>query len=204
MEPIAMIAELIDTVEKTIGYGLRVRTGGQDARLKDAELQSPPGYYARPNDADETGVGTEDVVLMEIGDYRLVLCSHNSRGWKRLLDYLARALDKGETVITAEDGTNRCYLSLRPDGTLRLHVDGSDLEVDTTGITQVDDAADDWATRFDDLKSELDAWVLEYNAHGHTDSMLGVTTTPQNPPGGPASTQTALTAAPKSTKLKIK
>jgi hypothetical protein len=192
-------AEVVDTVETAIGYIHRVRTGGNDARLKDAEMQSPPGYFCRAGDADETTVGTEDALVLENGSQRQILCTNNSTAWKRLLDYLARALDKGEKVITAEDGTNRCYLSLRPDGTLRLHVDGSDLEVDTTGIMQVDDAADDWATKFDDLKTQVDAHVNTFNIHFHAET--GVNTGTATAAGF---TQVALNATAKSTKLKIK
>jgi len=125
--------DIADTVEATIGYVSRLKGEGLEARVKDAFLWGLPGYFAREDDADENTTGTEDAVVLENGDERLIIATRNATAWSKLLDYLGRALDKGERVVSASDGTGRSYVTVRPAGKVVIKSDsGSGETVEIT------------------------------------------------------------------------
>lgn len=214
-------SEIRDTVDGAVGYISRIIAGAD--RVRDALLFSPPGYYHRPMDENAT-TGTEDCVHIEDGHERIVLGTSNSKGWERILDTLGRAFDRGETVITAEDGTGRSYVSVRPGGSLVISSDSGggntititadsttgdltiastgDVILDTTGVVKIGDAvAAEYATMYTALKSELDAWVTLFNTHAHSGVTVGGGVTSTATLSG--FTQVALTAAPRSAKARI-
>ena len=211
-----------DTIEGSVGYVSRIIAGAD--RVRDALLFLPPGFFHRPMDEDTT-TGTTDCVHVEDGSERIILATNNSSAWERILDALGRALDRGETVLTAEDGTGRAYVSIRPAGTLVISSDSGggntititaddttgdltiatsgDIILDTVGVVKIGDAvAAEYAVMYTALKAELDAWCVEYAAHGHVETGVN-TLTPTNPPGGPASVLTPITVATRSTKARI-
>lgn len=221
-------AEIVDTVDGAIDYLHRIRGGGTAAKLKESIPWSLPGYFYRAHDADEDNVGTEDCLIVEGGDHRHVIATRNATAWGKLLDYMdlvwSRVMDKGETVIFGADGSAACIITVRPNGELRIRTDNltaapgdktCDIWLDpatgncditpggtTPGELRIGGAlATDYVTLFNALKAEVDAWTVEYNAHGHTaPGGGGPTTPPENPPGGPPSVQNVLTNAPRSTR----
>jgi len=219
-------SEIRDTVDGAVGYVSRIVAGAD--RVRDALLFSPPGYFHRPMDEDDT-TGTEDAVHVEDGSERIILGTNNSNGWDRILDTLGRAFDRGETVITAEDGTGRAYMSVRPGGSLVVSSDSGggneititadsttgdltlattgDIILDTDGVVKIGDAvAAEYATMFTALKSEVDANSTKYNAHVHLSAAAGAPTgTPITlpvPPGA-ASIMALITNACRSAKARI-
>lgn len=212
-----------DTVDGAVGYVSRIIAGAD--RVRDALLFSPPGYFHRPMDEDTT-TGTTDCVHVEDGSERIILATNNSSAWSRLLDALGRAFDSGETVVTAEDGTNRGYVSWRPNGDIELTVDNGQTGMGALSTTVLLDTSTgnvditftgpasgtlrvgglsvtDYATMFNALKAEVDANSNRYTGHVHTETGA-VTSGPQiGPVGGPASIMTLLTNACRSTKCEL-
>ena len=209
-------SEIRDTVDGAVGYVCRIIAGAN--RLRDALLFTPPGYYCRPMDEDDD-TGTEDAVHVEAGHERIVLGTHNAKGEENLIDYLSRDLDRGEAVITAEDGTARNLISVRPGDALTIKSDSGggntititcdhstgdltlatsgDVILDTTGVVKIGDAvATEYATMFTALKSEFDTFVTAFNTHNHPTAPPGVVSTP-------STVAVALTNAPRSTKARI-
>jgi len=205
-----------DTIEGSVGYVSRIIAGAD--RVRDALLFLPPGFFHRPMDEDTT-TGTTDCVHVEDGSERIILATNNSSAWERILDALGRALDRGETVLTAEDGTGRAYVSIRPAGTLVISSDSGggntititaddttgdltiatsgDVILDTVGVVKIGDAvAPEYAVMYNALKTDFDALVLAHNTHNH----------PTAPPGvvsGPSVPGVNLTAGPRSAKARI-
>lgn len=209
-------SEIRDTVDGAVGYVCRIIAGAE--RLRDALMFTPPGYYCRPMDEDDD-TGTEDAVHVEAGHERIILGTHNAKGEANLIEYLSRDLDRGESVITAENGTARNLISVRPGDALTIKSDSGggnmimiacdhstgdltlatsgDVILDTTGVVKIGDTvATEYATMFTALKTEFDAFVLAYNTHSHP-------TAPDGPVSGPSVLATNLTNAPRSSKARI-
>lgn len=192
-------SQIRDSIEATVGYTYRLVAGSSTAR--DAFLFGIPGIYSRPHDSDDT-LGVEDCVHVESGAERVILAVRNSNGIRRLLDYLGRALDAGETVLTAEDGTSRCHIDARPNGDVIVKADSGgannctitwdastgNVDIETTGTVRVGGAAvTDSAAMYTALKTE-------YDLHVHTcPPPLGNTGVPTVP----------MTVAVQSTKLEV-
>jgi hypothetical protein len=127
--------DIMDSIDGTIGYIIRIFSEGLTKRTREAELYTLPGIFCRPNDADEDTVGTEDCVVIENGDDRIIIATKNAKAWASLISYLGRDLDKGETVISSDlagwdatvNDTPRCHTSWRPDGTLRIASTNGDI-----------------------------------------------------------------------------
>jgi len=216
-----VFSEIRDTVDGAVDYLHRLMGGGTAAKVKEAIAWSLPGYFYRPHDADEDTVGTEDCLAVEHGDHREVVATRNAKAWANLISYLSRALDRGETVITSEDGTGRSYISLRPAGTLVVSSDdgggntititadettgdltlatSGDVILDTTGVVRIGDpVTPEYAVMFNALKTEIDAYVAMFNAHFHVETGVNTQTAAAS-----GFTQVALTNAPRSAKGRI-
>jgi len=222
------IAELRDAVAGTIGYLWRILGDGLSAAPKRAIVFTLPGVYVRPHDADDATVGTEECIVLVIGDERIVLGTRNAKAEKELDDYLGRERDAGETILSAMDGTNRCIVDLRPNGDLLIKGESSsksvavswdassgDLNVAAEGDISLTpgaagtvklggSAVDDVVAKANQLMTEENANIGIFNGHVHTaPSGGGPTTTPETPPGTPI-TQNNLTNAIKSSKAEAK
>ena len=140
----------------------------------------PAGFKHRAA-AKVGGVAKEKGLVLTLGNIHILIGAH-------LEDGEPSDLDEGDTAMYSADGAQvRCK--------------GGITEVTSDGV-----AADDWATRADDLKTEIDANSVEYGIHWHMCTGCGLPTgTPmKGVPPGVASTMALLTAAIKSIKLKLK
>lgn len=211
--------DILETTEAVIGYISRLKGEGLSAVARDAYLWALPGYFTRADDSDDDTTGTEDAIVVENGDERIAIATNNAKAWQTLLDYLGRALDKGERLLSASDGTGRSYVTVRPGGKVTIRSDSGggdvvtieadpstgDMTVSTTGdvvlasdgVVKIGDvAAPEYVTMFTALKSEFDALVTAHNTHNH----------PTAPPGGvstPSVTAAPLTNAPRSAKGRV-
>jgi len=120
------------------------------------------------------GVAKEKGLILRLGNFSILLGAY-------LEDGEPSDLDEGDTAIySAGGGQVRCK--------------GGITEVTSDGV-----AADDWAVRYNDLKTDFDTLQGQYLAHFHNDSLGAPTTVPQ-PPNNTAG---PLGAAAKSSKLKL-
>jgi hypothetical protein len=203
--------DIMDSIDGTIGYIIRIFSEGLTTRNREAELYTLPGIFCRPNDADEDTVGTEDCIVIENGDDRIIIATKNAKAWGSLISYLSRDLDKGETVLTSEDGTARGYISVRPNGDVYVSADNGtnsvtmewdastgdlnvdadgDILLDPTGTVHAGGVVTDFATKFNALKASYDTHTHLYNPG----------------PGGAVATATPLPLLPtsiRSTKLEV-
>lgn len=185
------LSNLRDTVGQTVGYTWRIIAGAN--RVRDAIIYTLPGYFTRPNDDGDTG--TEDCLHLENGDERLVFATRNARALERLLSYLGREFDKGEAILTSEDGTNRAVVSLRPNGDVSITADDGgantcsvlwdastgNVEIDSSGTVNIG-ASTYKLVRWENLESYFNTAVAgivdKYNGHIHNDSLGAPTTAP--------------------------
>jgi len=193
-------AQIRDSVASTVsGYVYRLIGGSTEPR--DARLFGVPGIFTRPQDQD-SDLGVEDCVSIESGTERIIIATKNARLMERLVSYLARDLDKGEIVLGSEDGTARCYVSCRPDGTVVVNGDdgggntcvvtwdpaAGNVDMETSGNVRFGGAlADSYLARYTELSALYGSLKTSHDTHTHL----------YNPgPGGAVATATPLPLAP--------
>jgi hypothetical protein len=206
------IAELRDAVTGTFGYLWRILGDGLSATPKRAIVFTLPGVFVRPHKADDATVGTEECVVLVIGDERIVLATRNAKAEADLDEYIGRDRDPGETLLSATDGTNRCIVDVRPNGDVVIKGESSsksvaitweassgDLNVAAEGDINLTPGSSGTVkiggTSVDDFLMKHAAFKTEYDAHVHTNPPpLGNTGVPTVP----------LTTACRSTKGEVK
>ncbi len=160
----------------------------------------------RPRDADESTTGTDDAVIVESGDERIILATNNAKAWESLISALGRDLDKGEVALTAEDGTNRGLIQLRPNGDIGITVgDGGsnavimsldasagtltvtttgDIDLFPTGLVHIGSGTSYTLVRWEQVQAWWDTLVTGvadlYKLHTHPDPVSGNTGPPSN------------------------